>query len=155
MRRWFFLARVVFGIALALVVVLAARAAPDRETLLLASAAALVAVVAFGKVFSPQFLVWLVPLVPLVGAFRGAICVVLLLGALVVTHLWFLEYVTPFDLDREAWLVVARDAAIVAMFALLVQELGRRARAPTAIGGRTTAGVFRTAYGGERSRNPG
>ena len=53
------------------------------------SAAAVVAFVALGKVLSPQFLIWLAPLVPLVAGRRGLRASVLLVVALVLTQLWF------------------------------------------------------------------
>ena len=59
------------------------------EELVRWSAAALVAFVALGKVLSPQFLIWLVPVVPLVAGRRGLRASVLLALALVLTQLWF------------------------------------------------------------------
>ena len=43
-----------------------ARGEPSVDRLLLSCAAVTTTLLAFGKVFSPQFLIWLVPLVPLV-----------------------------------------------------------------------------------------
>ena len=113
--------------------------------LLCAAAAAVAGFVAFGKVFSPQYLIWLVPLVPL-GA--GVLETVLLAAALVLTQLWFLDYVTPFDLDSGVWLVVARDALMLALFVVLVLRLRRfapaaaprKARTATPEPGRARAG---------------
>jgi uncharacterized membrane protein len=104
------------------VAALAARRRPDARTLLYAAAAAVAGFVAFGKVFSPQYLIWLVPLVALAGGLaENAVLAV----ALVLTQLWFLRIVTPFDLDAEIWLVVARDVLVVGVFALLVGRLKR------------------------------
>jgi hypothetical protein len=88
------------------------------------AAAVLVAFVALGKVLSPQFLIWLVPVVVLARRF-GAI--VLLAAALVLTQLWF-----PFrywDLVREfdpltSWLVVARDLVLVALLVVVAKAAG-------------------------------
>ena len=57
-----------------------ARGAParDPERLIRYSAAAVVAFVAFDKVLSPQFIIWLIPLVPLVGGRRGLVASALL-----------------------------------------------------------------------------
>jgi len=102
------------------VAALAVRRRPEPRTLLYATAAAVAGFVAFGKVFSPQYLIWLVPLVALAG---GVIENVALAAALVLTQLWFLRIVTPFDLDREIWLVVARDVLVVGVFVLLLNRL--------------------------------
>lgn len=99
--------------------VLARRATGER--FLVASAAGVVAFVAFGKVLSPQFLIWLLPLVPLVAGLGAA---VLLVAALVATQLWFpTRYWEVVGLGPEAWLVLARNAFLVALFALLVAAL--------------------------------
>ena len=80
-----------------------------------------VAFVALGKVLSPQFLIWLVPLVPLVRGRRGLAASALLAAALVLTQLWFPYRYWDFALDastrRSPWLVLARD--LVLLVALL------------------------------------
>ncbi len=100
----------------------------DRERLLRYSAACVCAFVAFGKVLSPQFLLWLVPLVPLVRGRRGIAATVLLSAALVLTQVWFpwryWSYVAHFHL---AGVVLARNLALVALFAVLAwPSAGRR-----------------------------
>jgi uncharacterized membrane protein len=106
-----------------------ARGPAEPERLVRYSAAAVVAFVALGKVLSPQFLIWLVPLVALVRGRAAA----LLVAAMVVTQIWF-----PFrywDLVREfdplaSWVVPLRDLLLVALLAELVRR--RRGRARTA-----------------------
>jgi hypothetical protein len=109
--------------ALAAIWIWFARGPADRERLVRAAAAAVCAFVALGKVLSPQFLIWLVPLVPLVRGRRGLAAGGLLATALVLTQLWF-----PFrywDLALEfaafpSWLVLVRDLVLVALRAVLV-----------------------------------
>ncbi len=104
-----------------------ARGPATRERLLTASAAAVCAFIAFGKVLSPQFLIWLIPLVPLVGLSVTAV----LAAALVLTQLWFpfryWELALEFD-AAASWLVLARDVVLVGLTTLLVLRV-RRARA--------------------------
>lgn len=97
----------------------------DRERLVRGAAAAVCAFIALGKVLSPQFLVWLLLLVPLVGGRRGARATGLLLLACVLTQLWFpfryWQLVAPLrqsgaEPDALAsWLVPARDLVLLGL----------------------------------------
>jgi hypothetical protein len=95
--------------------------APSAGELTIAAAAVLTAFVALGKVLSPQFLIWLVPLVPLVAR-AGATA--LLLTALVLTQLWFpyryWELVREFD-ATVSWLVLGRDLVLLVLLAVLTR----------------------------------
>jgi uncharacterized membrane protein len=99
-----------------------ARRQSDRRTVLAAVAAAVTALVAFDKVLSPQYLIWLVPFVALVGGRRGVAAGALLLAALGLTQLWF-----PWNYLRLAfhhsspwsWYLLARDLALVGLAILL------------------------------------
>ena len=95
------------------------------------AAAAVVAFVAFGKVVSPQFLVWLLGVVVLVQGRRGITAMALLLAACALTRLWFprtyWELVKQFD-PTASWLVLVRDLVLVSLFAVLVVRV--RAREP-------------------------
>jgi len=107
-----------------------ARGPGAAEALVRSSAGALCAFVAFGKVLSPQFLIWLIPVVPLVRGRRGLWASALLAAALVLTQVWF-----PFRYFRLAlhfepglsWLLLARDLVLVALTALLFTSLRRGA----------------------------
>jgi hypothetical protein len=106
-----------------------ARGPASRERLVRAAATAVCAFVAFGKVLSPQFLIWLIPLVPLVRGRRGAVASALLAVALVVTQAWFpfryWDLALRFD-PTASWLVLARDLVLVALFAVLSWPSGPR-----------------------------
>jgi hypothetical protein len=108
-----------------------ARGPADRDRLVRAYAAGVCAFIAFGKVLSPQFLLWLVPLVPLVRGRRGLAAGGLLALALVLTQLWFpsryWELVAEFG-TLESWLVLARDLVLVALLSVLLWPKGRIAR---------------------------
>jgi hypothetical protein len=99
-------------------------ASPER--LVRYSAASVTAFVAFDKVLSPQFMIWLLPLVPLVRGRRGLAASGLLGLALLLTQLWFPLRYWELALDFAAfpsWLVLARDLVLLALLAtLLVRE---------------------------------
>ena len=105
----------------------------SSEELVRWSAAALVAFVALGKVLSPQFLIWLAPLVPLVAGRRGLRASALLAAALVLTQLWFPS--RYWDLARElaglpSALVLARDLVLVVLLGVLLRSERGSARSP-------------------------
>jgi hypothetical protein len=100
-----------------------ARSGGGREALVRSSAAAICAFVALGKVLSPQFLIWLIPLVPLVRGRRGLWASALLGAALVLTQVWFPFRYFRLALDFEpglSWLLLARDLLLVALVVILV-----------------------------------
>jgi hypothetical protein len=105
-----------------------ARGPADRRRLARYAAACICAFVVFGKVLSPQYLIWLVPLVALVGGRRGLAAIGLLAAALLATQAWFprhyWDYVDRFD---RAWVVLARNMLLLGLLAVL--SLPRPARA--------------------------
>jgi hypothetical protein len=96
---------------------------PATPTRLAAYAAAvLVAFVALGKVLSPQFLIWLLPVVPLARLWGANL---LLASALVLTQLWFPFRYWDLALDFDpfaSWVVLARDLVLVALLVLVARN---------------------------------
>jgi hypothetical protein len=103
------------------------RGEPSSERLLRYSAAAVTAFIALGKVLSPQFLIWLIPLVPLVRGRRGIAASALLVAACVLTQLWFpLRY---FDMALHfaaypSWTLLARDLVLIVLLVVLAWPRG-------------------------------
>ena len=92
----------------------------DRDRTLRAVAATAVGFVAFAKVLSPQYLLFLVPLVPLVdslAAWAG------LLLALALTQVWA-RFPEPFlqitHFGAVIWAALARNLVLVALYGLLL-----------------------------------
>jgi uncharacterized membrane protein len=98
-----------------------ARGPATSDRLLRYAAACTCAFVAFGKVLSPQYLIWLLPLVPLVRGRRGLAATALLTVALVLTQVWFPQRYFDYALQfRNAGVVLTRDLVLVALLAVLV-----------------------------------
>jgi hypothetical protein len=109
-----------------------ARGSANAVALVRASAAAVCAFVAFGKVLSPQFLIWLIPVVPLVRGRRGLWASALLLAALTLTQVWFPFRYFRLALDFDtglSWVLLARDLVLVALAVLLAWPSHRLRRA--------------------------
>ena len=106
----------------------AARGELDEAGVVAAVAAAVTAYVAFGKVLSPQYLIWLIPLVPLVRGAAGALATALLTAALVLTQLEFDRgYHELHTLGPVVWVLLARDLVLVALAAVLLVVVRRQA----------------------------
>jgi uncharacterized membrane protein len=100
-----------------------ARGPAGPERLVRYTAASVLAFVALGKVLSPQFMIWLVPLVPLVRGRRGVAASALLAIALVLTQAWFPSryWDLAMGLDRGvAGLVLARDLVLLGALVVLL-----------------------------------
>ena len=100
------------------------------DDLVLAAVTAVVAYIVFSKVFSPQYLVWLIPLVPLIRGRLGVAATGGMLAILAVTQVFepynqgrYWRFSTPW-ID---WTVVARNVLVVAFLGLLSAALVRRA----------------------------
>jgi len=114
--------------AVVLVSVWYGRGPVTLQRLVGACAAAVAAFVAFGKVLSPQYVVWLVPLIPIVAR-RNALASGLLVVALVMTQLGFYDSDGIANLRAVSWLVLARDLVLVALFAVVARTVVEDARA--------------------------
>jgi Glycosyltransferase family 87 len=118
--------------ALLWVWVIFARGRRTPDTFLTAAAASVAAFVAFGKVFSPGYAVWLLAIVPLA---RRLPSLALAAAAFLLTRLYFPDrYDDVIHLGAAAWIVLARNFAVVALFVILLVDLRRlstgRASAP-------------------------
>lgn len=121
------------GILLAVLLVLWARFARsgcDTRSLVRFSAAAVAVALAFGKVFSPQYLLWLVPLVPLVPRARGVWAGIQLAGASLITALVFPRHweTLKYELGgAEVAAILVRNLLVVGIVATLAwPERARR-----------------------------
>jgi hypothetical protein len=98
----------------------------DRDRTLRTVAATAVGFVAFAKVLSPQYLLFLVPLVPLVDSLAAWAGLLLALG---LTQVWA-RFPEPFlqitHLGAVIWAALARNLVLVVLYVLLVTGLRRR-----------------------------
>jgi hypothetical protein len=101
-----------------------ARSRRGSRELLLAVVAVVDAFVAFGKIFSTQYMVWLVFAVPLALGRIRPIALTATISATLLT-LYFYDW-GAFDLiagGRASWVMLARNLILVGIFALLLREL--------------------------------
>ncbi len=114
--------------AVAAVWVAFARSARDTQQLAAAFAAGVAAVLAFSKVLSPQYGEWLLFLCPLAAGAGGIAAATLAAAAFVLANLWFHHYSHVYDVDGVVWLVLLRNAALVACYGVLLAALLRGPR---------------------------
>jgi hypothetical protein len=115
-------------ICAALILRLVARR-PTREALVLAALAITLAFVAFSKVLSPQYVVWLLPLAALAAGHGYRLAPALVAVASLTTQLWFpARY---FDVVyQHTWAVVAVGVRNVLLLAALAATARALARSP-------------------------
>jgi uncharacterized membrane protein len=99
------------------------RGRDEPQRLVVACAAAIAGFLAFTRFFSPQYLVWLLPFVALLGPEAW----LLTAAALVLAQIWFFHYRDVFALGGYVWLVALRDVLVVALFAAIAVRLRGRA----------------------------
>ena len=108
--------------AVLLVVWLYFRGRDEPRRLAASFAASVAGFLAFTRFFSPQYLVWLVPFVALLGARAWALAA----AALVLAQVWFFHYHDVHAVGGYVWLVFVRDLVVVALFVLALLALRRR-----------------------------
>ncbi|MGH3084525.1 MAG: hypothetical protein ACRDNP_10815, partial [Gaiellaceae bacterium] len=119
--------------ALVAVWYLFARGPREPRDLLLAVAAAVVGFVTFGKVFSPQYIVWVAAAVPLaLGQVRPFALAATVVAALLTRYVYVYGYYDLLRAERVSWVMLARNLVLVALFCSLLLELAARARVPAA-----------------------
>lgn len=111
-------------LALATACVVFARGPATTNRLVVSAAASVAAIIAFGKVFSPQYMIWLIPFVVLVPGVRGELASLLFLASLVLTQLWFPRHYWQLAglAQLQSAELLARDLCVVALFAVLLEH---------------------------------
>jgi hypothetical protein len=118
------------------------RRTQSPDALLLAAAATMVALVAFDKVLSPQYLIWIVPFVALASGRTGLAAGALLLLVLGLTQTWFPWSYWNLATGHESpwtWFLLARDLCLVALAVVLVQPRMRFRRRKSTFAGRSAS----------------
>jgi Glycosyltransferase family 87 len=98
-----------------------------REDLLRYAAATVATALVLGSVLSPQYLIWLIPLVLLVGGRRGALASLCFVAAAILTRFWYPDGYSDYqdDLDAApAALLLARNLALLATALVLILPAG-------------------------------
>jgi uncharacterized membrane protein len=98
-----------------------ARGRQTCDDLIVAFAATVAVTLSFDKVLSPQYLVWLVPIVALVRGRTGVLARVLLAVAMVLTAVYFPGHFRDLrEGGATAWVVLGRDFVLLALASVLV-----------------------------------
>jgi hypothetical protein len=129
-----------------IVVEYARRRSDSPDALLMAAAATVAALVAFDKVLSPQYLIWIVPFVALTSGRAGIVAGAFMLLALGLTQAWFPWNYWNLANDHASpwvWYLLARDLSLVAATAALVQPRMRLRTRKSTFAGRSASLLMR------------
>lgn len=103
-----------------------ARSRRTGQQLVNACVTAAIAYLVLGKVLSPQYLIWIVPLVPLLSGRIRLPAAALLLTALVLTQVYFqFRYHEIVHLEQLTWVVIARNVVLVALLVVVAFSVAR------------------------------
>ena len=101
----------------------------SAASMLTAAAATVASFVAFGKVLSPQYVIWLIPLAPLVALRVWPAAMALTVAATALTNLYFPWHYSGIRQANDwVWVLLARNLALVALAFVLLVHLRREAR---------------------------
>jgi hypothetical protein len=103
---------------------------PDARHMVLCGFAALLAFVTLGKVFSPQYVIWLAPFAALAWVWGLRAVALLTTAAIALTHVEFpSRYFDLIDVQTDVVVIVAvRNALLLAALGVLVVALARGSR---------------------------
>jgi hypothetical protein len=110
-------ASIVQIVAIAAIWLSFARGAATTQRLLFAATAAVCAFIVFDRVLSPQYLIWLAPLVATLTGRRGAVAVAMLVVAMAMTQIWYPTHFEQLKLFEplESWAVIGRDLLLLGL----------------------------------------
>ncbi|MDX6706285.1 MAG: hypothetical protein QOI48_2131 [Solirubrobacteraceae bacterium] len=118
-------------LALFWVVSLAARS-PEPRQLVLCGFAALLAFITLGKVFSPQYIIWLAPFAALAWVWRQRAVALLVAAAIVLTHVEFpSRYFDLINVKTNVILIVAARNALLLVALIVLAAALARSRPPS------------------------
>jgi hypothetical protein len=114
-------------VAVGAIVLLAAHR-PDPRDMVLCGFAALLAFVTLGKVFSPQYVIWLAPFAALAWVWGQRAVALLTAAAIVLTHVEFpSRYFDLINVQSDVvWIVGVRNALLLVALGVLVFGLATR-----------------------------
>ena len=120
---------VLLVLALAAIVLLAARR-PSARHMVLCGFAALLAFVTLGKVFSPQYVIWLAPFAAVAWVWGERAVALLVAAAIGLTHVEFpSRYFDLINVHTDVVVIVAaRNALLLVALVVLMASLARRRR---------------------------
>jgi len=109
-------------LAVATVAWLYFRGRDDPRRLAVSFGAAVTGFLVFTRFFSPQYMVWVIPFVALLGPLAWVLTAV----ALALAQMWFFHYGDVFALGGYVWLVLIRDLLVALLFVVALRALGGR-----------------------------
>ncbi len=92
-------------------------------------AASVAGFLAFTKVLSPQYAVWLIPLAVFGGPLAGAA----LIAALALAQSWYFHYRSLWAVGPEVWTLLARNLVLVVLYAVLLWKTSSPSRSKTSV----------------------